>query len=270
MRFLFQARRVWTPESRTNEVKVAAPPPKIAGPCRDCFGTGMHFRARNNIRICFSFRVSVSRGCKKLQQVLNPTPLNPTPATCHKRKRKLRCRFSECCAAETALQHWLFCSAEVIWTKSCAATNEKLHCNIEKAALQESGAFLPLSCGFQAPTFRTCWALLTPEIPHLEMAQVLQKPVFALPGCQQMSVNTLLCDTLGLAGRIVLDVGATEKFPDSLSWPLRGPSTGHSGVGPSAPSAALDSGATASSSCLLADIPCGGIALCLAIKIRVP
>ena len=31
------------------------------------------------------------------------------------------------------------------------------------------------------------------------MAQMLRKPVFALPGCQQMSVNTLLCDTLGLA-----------------------------------------------------------------------
>ena len=31
------------------------------------------------------------------------------------------------------------------------------------------------------------------------MAQMLQKPVFALPGCQRMSVNTLLCDTLGLA-----------------------------------------------------------------------
>ena len=88
------------------------------------------------------------------QQVLNPTPLNPAPATCHKRKRKLRCSFRECCAAETALQHWLFCSEEVIWTKSCAAANEKLHCNIAKAALQESGAFLPLSCGFQAPTFR--------------------------------------------------------------------------------------------------------------------
>ena len=27
------------------------------------------------------------------QQVLNPTPLNPTPATCHKRKRKLCCNF---------------------------------------------------------------------------------------------------------------------------------------------------------------------------------
>ena len=31
------------------------------------------------------------------------------------------------------------------------------------------------------------------------MAKMLQKPVFALPGCQQMSVNTLLCDTLALA-----------------------------------------------------------------------
>ena len=32
-----------------------------------------------------------------------------------------------------------------------------------------------------------------------QIAQVLQKPVFALPDCQRMSVNTLLCDTLGLA-----------------------------------------------------------------------
>ena len=59
----------------------------------------------------------------------------------------LRCRKLHCNSR-------LFCSAEVIWTKSCAAANEKLHCNIEKAALQESGAFLLLSCGFQAPTFR--------------------------------------------------------------------------------------------------------------------
>ena len=43
------------------------------------------------------------------------------------------------------------------------------------------------------------FALLTPEIHSYEMAQTLQKPVFALPGCQQMSVNTLLCDTLALA-----------------------------------------------------------------------
>ena len=32
-----------------------------------------------------------------------------------------------------------------------------------------------------------------------EMAKMLQKPVFALPACQPMSANTLLCDTLGLA-----------------------------------------------------------------------
>ena len=31
------------------------------------------------------------------------------------------------------------------------------------------------------------------------MAQMQQKPVFALPDCQRMNVNTFLCDTLGLA-----------------------------------------------------------------------
>ena len=63
------------------------------------------------------------RSAEVPQQVLNPTPLNPTPAL----------QFSESCAAETALQHSLFCSADVVFTRSCAATNEKLHCNTEKA-----------------------------------------------------------------------------------------------------------------------------------------
>ena len=83
-----------------------------------------------------------------------PDPSKPHPCNMPQAKTEVALQFSECCAAETALQHWLFWSAVVIWTKSCAATNEELHCNIEKAALQESGAFLPLSCGFQAPTFR--------------------------------------------------------------------------------------------------------------------
>ena len=69
-------------------------------------------------------------------------------------KTEVALQISECCAAEVALQHSLYCGAEVIFTKCCAATSEKLQCNIENAALQESGAFLPLSCGFQAPTFR--------------------------------------------------------------------------------------------------------------------
>ena len=59
---------------------------------------------------------------------------------------KLRCR--SCTATFAFLQ----CGRH--FNKSCAAANEKMHCNIEKAALQKSGAFLPLSCGFQAPTFK--------------------------------------------------------------------------------------------------------------------
>ena len=41
------------------------------------------------------------------------------------------------------------------------------------------------------------FALLTLEIRGWKTAQMLQKLVFALPGRQQTSVNTLLCDTLG-------------------------------------------------------------------------
>ena len=83
-----------------------------------------------------------------------PHPSKPHPCNMPQAKTEVALQFSECCAAETALQHRLFCNAEVIWTKSCAAANEKLHCSVGKAVLQESGAFLPLSCGFQVPTFR--------------------------------------------------------------------------------------------------------------------
>ena len=83
-----------------------------------------------------------------------PHPSKPHPCNVPQARTEVALQFSECCAAEVALQHSLFCSADLVFTKSCAATNEKLHCNIQKAALQESGAFLPLSCGFQAPTFR--------------------------------------------------------------------------------------------------------------------
>ena len=86
-----------------------------------------------------------------------PHPSKPHPcnmAVMAQAKTEAALQFSESCAAEVALQHALFCSAEVIFTKSCAAAGEKLHCNIENAVLQESGAFLPLSCRFQSPTFR--------------------------------------------------------------------------------------------------------------------
>ena len=98
--------------------------------------------------------MSSAKNSVSLSASPKPDPSKPHPCNMPQAKTEVALQFSECCAAETALQYWLFCSAEVIWTKSCAAASEKLHCNIEKAALQESGAFLPLSCGFQAPTFR--------------------------------------------------------------------------------------------------------------------
>ena len=57
------------------------------------------------------------------KQVLNPTPLNPTPATCHKRKRKWHCNFRN-------------------------AALQKLHCNIRFAAARKS--FLPKAAPQQA------------------------------------------------------------------------------------------------------------------------
>ena len=65
------------------------------------------------------------------------------------------------------------------------------------------------------------FALLTPEIHSYEMAQMLQKPVFALPGCQRMSVNTLLCDTLALADHFPLSSAIAS--PESLWEHLEGP-----------------------------------------------
>ena len=50
---------------------------------------------------------------KGFQHVLNPTPLNPSPATCHMRKRKLHCNFRN-------------------------AALQKLHCNIGCSAVQMS------------------------------------------------------------------------------------------------------------------------------------
>ena len=83
-----------------------------------------------------------------------PHPSKPRPCNMPQAKTEVALQFSECCAAEVLLQHWPFCNADVILTKSCTAASERLQCNIDKAALQESGAFLPLSCGLQAPTSR--------------------------------------------------------------------------------------------------------------------
>ena len=86
-----------------------------------------------------------------------PHPCKPHPCNMPQAKTEVALQFLESCAAEVALQHSLFCSAEVVLTKSCAAASEKLHCNIEKAALQKFK--VALSCRFPAdfrlPRLRT-------------------------------------------------------------------------------------------------------------------
>ena len=100
------------------------------------------------------------------QQVLNPTPLNPTPSTCHKRKQRLHCNLWK------AVLQKLHCSirffpARMLFLPRAALSQTKNQCSIAKAALQESGAFLPRSCGFHAPAFRLprC-VLLSRETPY--------------------------------------------------------------------------------------------------------
>ena len=110
------------------------------------------------------FFATPRRCTNKSQQVLHPTPLNPTLATRHQRKQKLRCSLRK-----VALQHFLFCSADIIFTKSCAATNEKLQCNIEKLRCKKV-ALSRRSCGFQAPTCR-----------HPRLGQSLKQPTSSKP-----------------------------------------------------------------------------------------
>ena len=85
------------------------------------------------------------------QQVLNPTPLNPTPATCHKRKRKLRCNFRNAALQKLHCNIGLRFSAVRMsfWPKAALQQAKKLQCNTEKLHCRKV-----LSCRFQAPTFR--------------------------------------------------------------------------------------------------------------------
>ena len=78
----------------------------------------------------------------------SPKPHPSKPHSCNMPpvKTEVALQFSESCAAEVALQHLLFCSADAIFTKSCAATNEKLRCHIEKLRCRK----VALSCRFPA------------------------------------------------------------------------------------------------------------------------
>ena len=71
----------------------------------------------------------------KFQEVLNPTPLHPTPATCHKRKRKLRCSFwnaalqkLHCNIRLSAVRTSFVPKAALQQAKNCTATSKSLRC----------------------------------------------------------------------------------------------------------------------------------------------
>ena len=69
--------------------------------------------------------------------------INPAPATCHKRNGSCAAVFGTLrCRSCTATFAFLQCGHVIFLTKSCAAASEKLQCNIEKAALQETGGIL--------------------------------------------------------------------------------------------------------------------------------
>ena len=96
----------------------------------------------------------VSLSCGGVSASPKPHPSKTHPCSMPQAKTEVALQFSECCAAEVALQHSLFCSADVILTKSCAAASE-LHCNIAKAALQESGVSCRFPADFKLPRLGT-------------------------------------------------------------------------------------------------------------------
>ena len=88
------------------------------------------------------------------QEVLNPTPLNPTPATCHKRKRKLRCNFwnavlqkLHCNIRFSAVQKSFVPKAALQQTKNCTATSKSLRCRKVALSCRFPAGFKPPRLG---------------------------------------------------------------------------------------------------------------------------
>ena len=132
-----------------------------------------------------------------------PHPSKPHPCNVPQAKTEVALQFLESCAAEVALQHLLFCNADVIFTKSCAATNERLHCNIEKARCKK----VALSCAFQAPLFRhlplgpadimpdlqkTAWEIVLSLVPFIFL---FPSPLLLLATGQSFSCSADAKDT---------------------------------------------------------------------------
>ena len=88
------------------------------------------------------------------QQVLNLTPLNPTPATCHKRKRKLRCSFRSaalqklhCNIGFSAVRKLFGPKAALQQAKNYTATSKKLRCRKVALSCRFPAGFKPPRLG---------------------------------------------------------------------------------------------------------------------------
>ena len=128
------------------------------------------------------------------QQVLNPTPLNPTPATCHQRKRKLRCSFRNaalqklhCNIGFSAMRKSFGPNAALQQTKNCTATSKKLRCR--KVALS-----CRFPAGFKLPRFCTHVTVsdLLTKLPFYKTALLF--PLNILP---KGPYRTLFCSLCG-------------------------------------------------------------------------
>ena len=83
----------------------------------------------------------ISRNLQECSASPKPHPSKPHPCNMQQAKHRSCAAIFGNCTAETALQHSLFCSADVVF--STEITSEKLPCNIEKAALQEISVATP-------------------------------------------------------------------------------------------------------------------------------
>ena len=122
------------------------------------------------------------------QQVLNPTPLNPTPATCHKRKRKLRCSFRNaalqklhCNIGFSAVRKSFGPEAALQQTKNCTATSKKLRCREVALSSRFPAGFKPPRLGthvsdlltFHGGPGGTRYAAFWNAVPQITLASFL-------------------------------------------------------------------------------------------------
>ena len=126
---------------------------KPPGSCEFC---GFSYRKNQERASKFSSILGRDRGLifSENQQVLNLTPLNPTPATCHMRKQKLHCSFRSAALQElhcnivfSAVRKSFGPEAALQQTKNCTATSKKLRCRKVALSCRFPAAFKPPRLG---------------------------------------------------------------------------------------------------------------------------